>query len=374
MKKILLAMALWGVAQAAPSKVEFPPQVQVQWIQVPIVAPLADGDRLLYELLLTNHQTEPFQLEEVTFLDQDGKAVQSWGAQELAPALKQLGQPQDKTLTLQPGRSAVLYCSLPASSTLSQVRHQLKMTLGGKAAVLEDVGFTPRREKVPDLSTPFGKGGGWAAVSTPENDSVHRRTMMALHGQFHISQRYAIDWVLTDDKHQYFCGDGSKNTDHYCYGVPALAVADGTVVDLQDGLAEGPPSLSDRPYPITPRTIGGNWVALEIAPGRYAMYAHMQPGSLKVKKGDKVRRGQPLGLIGNSGNTTAPHLHLHVSDRPDWVDGEGVPYQFEAFRRLGTLTMSEDEQTVKFTTQGAGDFRGKLPVGDALVEFTEEKK
>ena len=374
MKKILLALALWGVAQAAPSKVDFPPQVQVQLIQVPVVAPLADGDRLLYELVLTNHQTEPFLLEEVTFLDQDGKGVQTWGSQELAAALKQLGQPQDKTLALQPGRSAVLYCSLPASAALTQVRHRLAMTVGGKAVALEDIGFAPRREKVPNLTSPFGKGGGWAAVSSPENDSVHRRTMMALHGQFHISQRYAIDWVLTDDKHQYFQGDGSKNSDHYCYGVPALAVADGTVVDLQDGLAEGPPSQSERPYPISPRTIGGNWVALEIAPGRYAMYAHMQPGSLRFKKGDKVRRGQTLGLIGNSGNTTAPHLHLHVSDRPDWVDGEGVPYQFDAYRRLGTLTMSEDEQTVKFTTQGAGDFRGKLPVGDALLEFTEEKK
>lgn len=374
MKKFVLALALLGWAQAAPSKVEFPPQVQVQLMQVPIVAPLTDGDRLLYELTLVNHQTGPLQLNEIAFLDQDGKVVQTWGAKELEPAWKQLGKPKDTSLTLQPGCSAVLYCSLAAPPDLLQVRHRLSWRDGAASVSLEDSGFAPRRETLPDLTTPFGKGGGWAAVSTPENDSLHRRTMMALHGQFHISQRYAIDWVLTDDKHHYFQGDGSKLTDHYCYGVPALAVADGTVMDLQDGLAEGPPSQSERPYPITPRTIGGNWVALEIAPGRYAMYAHMQPGSLRVKKGDKVRRGQPLGLIGNSGNTTAPHLHLHVSDRPDWVDAEGVPYQFQAFRRLGTFTIGSDERQVEFSNQGAGDFRGKLPVGDALVEFTEEKK
>jgi murein DD-endopeptidase len=374
MKKFLLGLALLGWAYAAPDKVDFPAQIQVQLLQVPIVAPLADGDRLLYEIILSNYQNEPYQLQEVAFLDQEGKELQNWAAKDLAVATRQLGQPQDKTLTLSPGRSLVLYCSLPASSSLSHVRHRFSLSLGGRPVALEDAGFAPRRESAPNLTTPFGKGGGWAAVSTPENDSPHRRTIMALHGQFHISQRYAIDWVLTDDKHQYFRGDGSKNSDHYCYGVPALAVADGTVVDLQDGLAEGPPSQSERPYPITPRTIGGNWVALEIAPGRYAMYAHMQPGSLRVKKGEKVRRGQTLGLIGNSGNTTAPHLHLHVSDRPDWVDAEGVPYQFDAYRRLGTLSVSQDEKSMTFTSQGAGDFRGKLPVGDALVEFPEEKK
>ena len=64
--------------------------------------------------------------------------------------------------------------------------------------------------------------------------------------------------------------------------------------------------------PITLETVGGNNVIMEIGDGLYAFYAHLQPGSLRVKVGDKVRRGQVLGLLGNSGNSSEPHLHFHI--------------------------------------------------------------
>ena len=372
MKKFVLAFALVGFAHAEP-KVEFPPQIALRILHAPMVAPLADGDRLFYELMLSNHQPEPYELQKLTFLDESGQTVQEWEAQLLTSSLKHFGSPSDTTLVLQPGATAVVYCSVPASKGLRRVSHRLEFVSAGQSKSLQDEGVVVQAGDVPVFSSPFGRGGAWTAASAPSNQSPHRRSMMTLNGNFHISQRYAIDWVLTDEQHRFYKNDGTKLADHYCYGVPAVAVADGTVVDLQDGLAEGPPSQSERPYPITPRTIGGNWVALEVGPKRYAMYAHLQPGSLRVRKGQQVKAGEQLGLIGSSGNSTAPHLHLHLSDRPDWVNAEGVPYRFRSFRCLGSVSTPDDGTHIEFKPYPTGDYREKLPFEDSLVEFVEEK-
>ena len=65
---------------------------------------------------------------------------------------------------------------------------------------------------------------------------------------------------------------------------------------------------------------------LDLGGGKFAFYAHIQPGTLRVKTGDRVTRGQVLGLVGNSGNSTEPHLHFHISDSPLPLESEGLPY------------------------------------------------
>ena len=84
--------------------------------------------------------------------------------------------------------------------------------------------------------------------------------------------------------------------------VPAM-VADGTVVNLFDGVDEQVPGAVK---PVSTEAIGGNMVVVDIGDGAFAFYAHLQRGSLKVKLGDRVKTGQVLGLLGNTGNSTAP--------------------------------------------------------------------
>lgn len=72
-------------------------------------------------------------------------------------------------------------------------------------------------------------------------------------------------------------------------------------------------------------------MVLDIGHGRFAFYAHLQPGSLKVKVGDRVKRGQVLGLVGNSGNSTEPHLHFHLADSKSPLGSEGLPYVLDSF-------------------------------------------
>ncbi len=82
--------------------------------------------------------------------------------------------------------------------------------------------------------------------------------------------------------------------------------------------------------PITLETVGGNYVALDLGGNRFAFYAHLQPGSIKAKVGDRVRKGQVLALLGNSGNSTEPHLHFQVTDGNSPLGSEGLPYVFDS--------------------------------------------
>jgi murein DD-endopeptidase MepM/ murein hydrolase activator NlpD len=151
----------------------------------------------------------------------------------------------------------------------------------------------------------------------------------------HIAQRFAIDFVQLREDGKTFSGDAKDNRNYRCYGSDALAVADGVVVAVKDGIPENVPGLNSRAVPITLETVGGNHVILDIGGGRFAFYAHLQPGSIRVKTGDRVRTGQVLGLVGNSGNSTEPHLHFHISNDNSPLGSEGLPYALRSFEVEG---------------------------------------
>ena len=129
-------------------------------------------------------------------------------------------------------------------------------------------------------------------------------------------------------------GDSEDNKNYRAYGKEIHAVADGVVTSTKDGI---PQNIPNKPpvVPITLETVGGNNVIMEIGDGLYAFYAHLQPGSLRVKVGDKVRRGQVLGLLGNSGNSSEPHLHFHICNANSELACEGLPYAFATYELQG---------------------------------------
>jgi hypothetical protein len=148
-------------------------------------------------------------------------------------------------------------------------------------------------------------------------------------------ETFAIDWVrLRGGK--LFEGDGSQREQWFGFGAEVLAVADGTVVAVQDGRPEEVP-LQPVEGVHVPGDYGGNSVTLEIAPGVYAFYAHLQPDSITVAVGDQVTTGQVLGLLGNTGNSTAPHLHFGLNDNPDPLAAESLPMAFDQWTLEGTI-------------------------------------
>jgi murein DD-endopeptidase len=130
-----------------------------------------------------------------------------------------------------------------------------------------------------------------------------------------------------------FHGDSKSNANFYRYG-EVVAVAGGRVSDLKDGLPENVGSNEQGTRAIALENIAGNYLILDLGQGRFALYAHLQPGSLRVKLGDKVKVDQVLARLGNSGNSDAPHLHIQLMDANSPLDAEGLPYELETFTQL----------------------------------------
>ncbi|MFP5406048.1 MAG: M23 family metallopeptidase, partial [Gammaproteobacteria bacterium] len=184
-------------------------------------------------------------------------------------------------------------------------------------------------------------GAGWVAFNgCCAPGGVHRATGLPVNGVVHYAQRFAIDWVRMDAHGRTVNGDQGDVRNYTAYGADILAVADATVVDVLDELEDQtPPKLPD-PSTITLRNVDGNHVTLDLGQGRYAFYAHMKKGTVKVRIGERVCRGQVLGKVGNTGNTSAPHLHFHVMDSPSVLGSSGLPYVIDTFTCAGQVPES----------------------------------
>jgi len=143
-----------------------------------------------------------------------------------------------------------------------------------------------------------------------------------------------------DDNHRIYSGPRERLESYAIFGKPAIAVADATVVSAIDGLLEQTPGKF--PTDISLDAADGNHVILDLGHGHYALYAHMQPGSIKVHANDRVKRGQVLGLVGNTGNSVAPHLHFQLMDGRSSLASNGLPYEIDGFRVTGKSKGTEE--------------------------------
>jgi murein DD-endopeptidase MepM/ murein hydrolase activator NlpD len=172
-------------------------------------------------------------------------------------------------------------------------------------------------------------------------------------------------------------GDRSKVGNYTIFGRDVIAVADGTVIDTRNDLPEQPPGKLPDNLPID--QADGNFVVLDIGNGAFALYAHMQPGSVKVALGAKVKYGDLLGKVGNTGNTSAPHLHFHVMDGPSPLLANGIPYVIDNFvmtaiDKAGTADFDKAEATGSPLTltpiNPPAQKRSLLPMDLAVVDFS----
>jgi hypothetical protein len=144
------------------------------------------------------------------------------------------------------------------------------------------------------------------------------------------AERWAYDLLITANGRS-ADGDPARLESYLAYGRPVLAPAAGTVVAVHDGDPDAEPGRPDRPRRA------GNHVVLEVAPRQYLVIAHLRAGSVAVRTGDRARAGQIIGRVGNSGNTSEPHVHVHLQDEPAPDRGEGIPMLFSDYRVLPGL-------------------------------------
>ncbi len=236
-------------------------------------------------------------------------------------------------------------------------------TGGGNGQEVERRLQIPIMDQAPLVLGPPLRGDNWGALNTTDS-SPHSRNIEQFDGVVRIPLRFAIDWFRLGPNGLEYSGDFANNADHHAYGADLLAVADGTIEAVTDGVPENVPGQTPA-IPITLDTRGGNLVILDIGDGRYVTYAHLIPGSLTVRVGDRVKRGDVLGKLGNSGNSSAPHLHFHVSEIFDTqnasgLNGNGLPFVFESFEIL-------DEGS------HAGIRMLEIPIEDATIGFPDPR-
>jgi peptidase M23-like protein len=377
MRRRLLLLAgtapAFGAGRPLDAQSQFPPFLELRVPKAPTVAQGERGPFLTYELHVTSFAAQPMTLKRVEVATGNGAARRvlfSAADSTLPRMLTRPGTqiPLAERATIAPGTHAVVFLWVPVdrASLPANITNRVVVVEGSDSARTQDVDgpSIAVARPGPTIGPPL-RGGPWLAGNGPSAQSGHRRALVPVGGVSSIAQRFAIDWVRVGDDNRRFRGDSLANSSYFAWGQDAIAVADGIVVAVKDSIPENVPGANSRAVLITLETIGGNHVIVDIGNGRYAFYAHLQPGSPRVKVGDRVKRGQVLGLVGNSGNSTEPHLHFHLSDGNSPLGSEGIPYDLDSFEIVGHC-----EGFTQSCTRGAAVVRrGEVPLADALVRF-----
>ena len=187
--------------------------------------------------------------------------------------------------------------------------------------------------------------GVWYMRSIPNITSHHR---------WNAPTEFAVDFFKMGENGLPWRTDGRSAADFYGFGAPVLAADDGVVVAAENTAVqnydvrlkkegEGEEAFVQRltayntemmkkdPY----KAMIGNYVVIQHAHGEYSSYAHLKTGSVTVRKGERVVRGQQIAAIGDTGDTNLVHLHFQISDGGDPVSSRSIPFTFTDLRPPG---------------------------------------
>jgi murein DD-endopeptidase MepM/ murein hydrolase activator NlpD len=324
-------------------------------------AVLGTDDKLhfVYELVITNTGTATATLQKIEVVDAatPQKVLATFEGASLLTRLRAAGRGPELTspqIEFSATRLLLIDFTLePTTHPPSTLLHRFQVLAAGPPG-------SPKDQAVPQTYTiapislatditvlgPPLSGNHWVALNgCCEAGGVHRGSGQPVNGQIYFAQRFAIDWMLLDANSKFNTGDGKSVKDYAGYGAKVIAVADSTVVETLSTLDDQPPGILPDPKTITIENVDGNHIVLDLGHGKYAFYAHLQKGSLLVAKGDHVKRGQPLALLGNTGNTSAPHLHFHLMDGTSVLGSSGLPYVIDHFELAGELPADQFNKT-----------------------------
>lgn len=380
---LLLSIAICGGTVAATfgqqQTTALQPQ-EYQDIPINIDAPIqpipvkgVDGKwYLVYHLFLTNLSFSDLMLKSVEVTDAArGNVLTRYADKELAeyyrfrtllPTPPRSEMPNRQfPRQISSGRTAVLFfwltvdapSAVPASlkhrfifesNPLIKLRRGFASDREGGEMILDNYPVSVSHERPVVIGPPL-RGGDWRCSNGPAYNTAHQY-LGSRGGKVRIAQRFACDFQKVDKEGNILPNpfpNEITNKMFYGYGAEVLAVADGRVVFVKDGIPENVPQADGSIKPaaaLTRETNAGNWIAIDLGNSRYAFYAHLQPNSIRVNVGDRVRKGQVIAVLGNSGNAAGPHLHFHIGDEyringGDFNGNEGLPFVFDSILVVG---------------------------------------
>lgn len=403
---LLLAgsMATCGGRSENPERSGLPPSVSDSAVFLPamgirIEAESLDPPRpvrsegqshLFYELRLTSFDPRIFRVDSIDVIDSDADVVVArLSSQPLRDAVQAVGA--GDPLLLEAGRSSFVFFGFPlgeADYAPSEIQHRLWLSHNdGFPEHVDDLTTAP--ERIRDRGTleldPPLQDGLWYAHAGPAVTSHHRRTLVPRSGRLTLDSRFATDWIRLEASEGggevALAGPSWDRT----WDAPVFSASEGTVVTAFDSLPDDPfGQLGAAGVEINWETIGGNRVVVDAGDGRFVWYEHLRQGSVEVAEGDRVHRGQRIGSIGNSGNSSRPHLHFEVTDSPVLGHGEGLPYHLRCFELAHRVAPAPDWDAIAEgspseiglqltlpTARRAIRYR-ELPLGGAVVVFPRD--
>ncbi|MEO6198977.1 MAG: M23 family metallopeptidase [Sphingomicrobium sp.] len=391
-RSILFLLACVAAAPLSAQSL-MPDQVVSTIIIRPLALPnpvLGSDNRkhLAFELLVTNPSKDFITIEGVTIVGPDGADLSSQSGAGLTDMTKTFAGSGNR---MGPGEARLLFqdVSFPADAPMPAAVSPRLTILRAVADASGKPGPYPTDAPFPARATFTGapiaiqagarvidaplRGAGWLAGNgCCDTISSHRGALLPVDGQLFVPERFAIDWLQMDRSGRLFTGDSKKLQSYVFYGATVHSVADGVVVNAYDQADEQVPVGTAKG--VTPANIGGNMLVVDIGGGAFAFYAHLQRGSLKAKIGDRVKTGEVLGLLGNTGNTDAPHLHFHLMDGPVPIASNGLPFVLRRFSSQGFLPDSQIDALFEGKVavpdgKGRGVHSNELPLNSEVVDF-----
>jgi hypothetical protein len=302
----------------------------------------SDGmEHLEYDLIITNVFTASVTLVSVDVVAEDGRQLLRLDGDALAAATQPVFPLDPTPITEVPVGgvvATVLDVVVPPGQVPERLSHRIAYDLPADAPFITLIDnrlitgpalHVDRRG--PLVIAPPLRGTAWVNVSgCCVADSVHRKFRLAVDGARYTKvETFAIDWIRLQGGRP-FTGNGANNEQWFGFGADILSVADGIVVAVRDDMP------NETPFQLTvavhhPDDYAGNHVIVRIQRGVWAVYGHMQPGSVAVRVGDRITVGQLLGRLGTSGNSSAPHLHFQLSDGADVTTSDSLPFVFDRY-------------------------------------------
>lgn len=383
LRRTLFAGLLMAISGSIPSPVSAanasqqitPLILSVHDAPVPFTG--SDGrTHLVYELWLANFSSAEAAIPQVRIFG-DGKLLQTLDEHEIATRLQPAGQ-RTANGRMAAGTQSLLFIDVilaNGGTVPAALSHQITAAIGGRKIVEAGGDRNVHAAAVAVIGPPL-EGSGYISADSCCDATRHTRAALPIDGRVWIAQRYAVDWEQLDDRGRIYAGPRTDVHSYKIYGAKVLAVADAIVVAAVDGLRNQEPGKFPENLPI--EQADGNHVVLKLKNGDYALYAHLKPESVAVHAGETVRKGQVIALVGNSGNTVAPHLHFQVMDRPLSLASEGRPYEIAAFHITaispGTKAFDEAEANgtplaVKPVTP-PDHMRNALPLDQLIISFS----
>jgi hypothetical protein len=291
-----------------------------------IAANIVPMERVFFHILVHNVSQSPIELNWLRYDIVNSSGI-LFSGQYSGPALTALFDSAIERKRIEPTPKGTLKLQPDERKAISDVFLDFPKGFIGESMIIEVDYKSGAKGGSQKISAPLKRVDGFSA-HLPFDGVWY---VAAEHGYLDphkrfVAETYAYDFIQVGPNGKAYQRDGAQNNDYYAFGKKVLAAKDGTVVYVRTDITDNEPG---DPNLNTP---GGNVVIIDHGNGVFAYYAHLKARSISVKAGAKVKTGDPLGEVGNSGDSAEPHLHFHVMNGKDPEQAEGIPVVFENWK------------------------------------------